>query len=106
MKYYIYFPTVFLVFFFTSLVLAAEGNSLFWQLEDQQGKKHYIFGTIHTDDNRVSNFDSSVMSAMKEVDIFLSEVDEVTDSKVLQLDQEVYPDYLTQIELDKIRLLV
>lgn len=105
MRYYIFFPTVFLVFFFTSIVLAAEGNSLFWQLEDQQGKKHYIFGTIHTDDNRVSNFDPSVMNAIKEVDIFLSEVDEVTNPSVLQLEQEVYPDYLTEIELDKIKLL-
>ncbi len=105
MKHYIFFPTLFLLLFLTSLVVIADEKSLFWQAEDQQGKKHYIFGTIHSDDNRVSSFDSSVTDAMKEVDIFLSEIDEVTDQSVLQLDQNLYPDYLTDTELDEIKLL-
>ena len=105
MKHYIFFPTLFLLLFFSSLVVIADEKSLFWQAEDQQGKKHYIFGTIHSDDNRVSNFDPSVNHALKEVDIFLSEIDEVTDPSVLQLDQNIYPDYLTDTELDEIKLL-
>ena len=38
-----------------SWALKEELNSIFWQITDLEGKKHYLFGTIHTDDNRVSN---------------------------------------------------
>ena len=40
------------------LLVPKQKKSIFWQVIDLEGKKHYLFGTIHTDDNRVLNFNS------------------------------------------------
>jgi uncharacterized protein YbaP (TraB family) len=80
-------------------------NSIFWQITDLQGKEHYLFGTIHTDDNRVSNFRPIVAEKLKEIDIFVMETDEIIDRSILQVDPKVYNGYLTEEELEKINLL-
>jgi len=80
-------------------------NAIFWQITDLQGKEHYLFGTIHTDDNRVSNFRPIVAEKLKEIDIFVMEADEVIDRSILQVDPKVYNGYLTEEELEKINLL-
>jgi len=80
-------------------------NSIFWQITDLQGKEHYLFGTIHTDDNRVSNFRPIVAEKLKEIDIFVMETDEIIDRSILQVDPKVYNGYLTEDELEKINLL-
>ena len=53
-------------------------------------KKHYLFGTIHTDDNRVSNFKPIVEEKLKEIDIFVMETDEVIDRSILRVDPQLY----------------
>ena len=80
-------------------------NAIFWQITDLQGKDHYLFGTIHTDDNRVSNFRPIVAEKLKKIDIFVMEADEVIDRSILQVDPKVYNGYLTEDELEKINLL-
>ena len=80
-------------------------NSIFWQVTDLEGKEHYLFGTIHTDDNRVSNFNPIVEEKLKEIDIFVMEADEIIDRSILQVDPKVYNGYLNEEELEKINLL-
>ena len=80
-------------------------NSIFWQITDLNGKKHYLFGTIHTDDNRVSNFKPIVEEKLKEIDIFVMETDEVIDRSILRVDPKLYNGYLSEEELEKINLL-
>ena len=82
-----------------------EINSIFWQITDLEGKKHYLFGTIHTDDNRVSNFNPIVSEKLKEIDIFVMEADEVIDTSILHVDPKVYNGYLNEKEVEKINLL-
>ena len=80
-------------------------NSIFWQITDLKGKEHYLFGTIHTDDNRVSNFKPIVEEKLKEIDIFVMEADEVIDRSILHVDSKVYSGRLSEEELEKINLL-
>jgi uncharacterized protein YbaP (TraB family) len=80
-------------------------NSIFWQITDLKGKEHYLFGTIHTDDNRVSNFKPIVEEKLKEIDIFVMEADEVIDRSILRVDSKVYSGRLSEEELEKINLL-
>ena len=82
-----------------------EINSIFWQITDLEGKEHYLFGTIHTDDNRVSNFKPIVEEKLKEIDIFVMEADEVIDRSILHVDPKVYNGRLSEEELEKINLL-
>jgi uncharacterized protein len=82
-----------------------EINSIFWQITDLEGKKHYLFGTIHTDDNRVSNFKPIVEEKLKEIDIFVMEADEIIDRSILQFDPKLYDGHLSEEELEKINLL-
>ena len=86
---------------------AKEGQikSVFWQITDKQEKKHYLFGTIHTDDNRVSNFNPIVLDKLKEIDIFVMETDEILDRSILQVDSKIYEGRLTEKELEKIYAL-
>ena len=80
-------------------------NSIFWEIVDLDGRKHYLFGTIHTDDNRVSNFNSVVFDKLKEIDIFVMETDEILDRSILRVNPKVYEGYLSMEELEKINLL-
>ena len=80
-------------------------NSIFWQVTDLEGKEHYLFGTIHTDDNRVSNFNPIVEEKLKEIDIFVMEADEVIDRSILHVNPKIYNGHLNAEELEKINLL-
>jgi hypothetical protein len=80
-------------------------NSIFWEIVDLNGKKHYLFGTIHTDDNRVSNFKPIVKEKLKEIDIFVMETDEILDRSILRVDPKIYEGQLSAEELEKIDLL-
>ena len=82
-----------------------EINSIFWKITDLEGKEHYLFGTIHTDDNRVSNFKPIVEEKLKEIDIFVMEADEIIDRSILQVDPKLYDGRLSEEELEKINLL-
>jgi len=80
-------------------------NSIFWQVTDLEGNEHYLFGTIHTDDNRVSNFNPIVEEKLKEIDIFVMEADEVIDRSIFHVNPKIYNGHLSAEELEKINLL-
>jgi uncharacterized protein len=100
-----YFSTLFLIFsLFANVALATE-KGLFWKLESPTGKTSYLFGTIHTDDNRVSELSPSVLEAMKTVDMFMMEAEPSQDPSSLMLAEGNVAELLTSDEFDKVREL-
>jgi uncharacterized protein len=91
------------------LLFSQQGNtaekSLFWQLESPEGQVSYLFGTIHTDDNRVTSFSPLVLQALKSVDTFMLEVADEPAAKLLQLPQSDLKQYLSEAELDQVAQL-
>lgn len=91
------------------LLFSQQGNtaekSLFWQMESPEGKVSYLFGTIHTDDNRVTDFSPAVLQALKSVDTFMLEAADAPPIKLLQLPQGDLKQYLSDAELDQVAQL-
>jgi len=83
---------------------AAE-TGLFWQLVSPAGKVSYLFGTIHTDDPRVTDFPPRVLQALNRVDTFMLEVAEPPRPEWLRLPQGDLSAYLSVTELDRFAAL-
>lgn len=96
------FTTVFLLL---SQQAGAAEKGLFWQLESPSGQVSYLFGTMHTDDNRVTNFPPSVIQALKNVDTFMLEVADAPPASLLQLPQGNLKQYLSETELEQVARL-
>lgn len=87
---------------FSTNTFAEQG--LFWKAESPNSKPIYLFGTIHTDDNRVTNFAPSVKTALQSVDVFMMETLAPNDPAVFMM-QNNLSDLLTEQELDKVHAL-
>lgn len=87
----------------SSHVLAEQG--LFWKVESPAGKTSYLFGTIHTDDNRVTNFSSAVTNALQSVDAFMMETLAPSDPSIFMMQDGDLKSMLTEKELDQIYAL-
>jgi len=90
------------VFLLLSQQAGAAEKGLFWQLESPSGQISYLFGTMHTDDNRVTNFLPSVIQALKNVDTFMLEVADAPPASLLQLPQGNLKQYLSETELEQV----
>ncbi|MFM9835516.1 MAG: TraB/GumN family protein, partial [Methylophilaceae bacterium] len=53
-KFNAFLVTLFL--FGISIFAQAAEKGLFWKIESPTGVTSYLFGTMHTDDNRITNF--------------------------------------------------
>ena len=80
----------------------ASENSIYWEITSPQGIKHFLFGTIHIDDNRVTNFHPKVLEGIKSSNIFLMETDEIQDFKVLLNAESIYAVSYTHLTLPTI----
>jgi uncharacterized protein YbaP (TraB family) len=89
---------------FPSLLLAND-QSIFWEITSPKGEVHYLFGTMHSDDNRISNFSKEVVNALKLSDLFISEVTEDLNTQGQNLKNTVYQKFLNRKELDQINHL-
>jgi len=78
---------------------------LFWKAESPDNQIIYLFGTIHTDDNRVTEFSPALMSALKSIDVFMMETQASQDNQVLMMPDGNLNDMLSQDELDKVYAL-
>ena len=78
-------------------------KSLFWKLESPSGITSYLFGTIHTDDNRVTQFSPRVLDALGNIDTFMMEVTEARDPSLFMMKEGNLAQYLTSDEFDKVR---
>ena len=87
----------------TSNALAEKG--MFWKVESPAGKTNYLFGTIHTDDNRVTNFSPVVDNALQTVDAFMMETLAPSDPSVFMMPDGDLKSMLSDAELDKVYAL-
>src|SRR5690606_25932561 len=51
---------LFVLIFCFSAALQAQDNGLLWKLQSPQGKTSYLFGTMHTDDRKVTDISPDV----------------------------------------------
>ncbi len=84
-------------------VFAEQG--LFWKAESPTGKTTYLFGTIHTDDNRVTNFAPSVNDAINASDTFMMETLAPSDPNVFKSEDGSLQEVLTEKELAQVSQL-
>ncbi len=92
--------------FSVSVIAQATEKGLFWKLESPTGIVSYLFGTMHTDDNRITNFSPSVIDALKSVDTFVMETkQDNNDPTVLMMRDATLREMLTEQELDQVREL-
>jgi len=89
----------------TSMLVTATEKGLFWQMTSPTGQVSYLFGTIHTDDNRVTDFSAPVLDALKKVDLFVMETQPNSNPANFMLKTGSLKDMLTEAELDKVRAL-
>ena len=87
----------------SSHVLAEQG--LFWKVESPAGKASYLFGTIHTDDNRVTNFSPAVTNALQSVDAFMMETLAPNDPSIFMMQDGDLKSMLSEKELDQVYAL-
>lgn len=88
----------------TTLSWAGE-KGLFWKLESPTGITSYLFGTMHTDDNRITNFSPSVKDALNEVDTFMMEVTAGQDPNLFMMKEGNLAQVLTNEEFEQVREL-
>lgn len=88
----------------TTLSWASE-KGLFWKLESPTGITSYLFGTMHTDDNRITNFSPSVKDALNEVDTFMMEVTAGQDPNLFMMKEGNLAQVLTNEEFEQVREL-
>lgn len=94
---------ILLLCLFSHLALAEQG--LFWKAESGTGKPIYLFGTIHADDNRVTDFSPLVLASLKSVDAFMMEADAPQDPTILQTKDADIKTSLSAKELDTLYAL-
>lgn len=101
-KFFLIFAFAFLCF---SNVALATDKGLFWKLESPTGVVSYLFGTIHTDDNRVADISPNVVAAINSVDTFMMEAGENNDPSVMLLKEGNLASQLTDAEFEQVREL-
>lgn len=78
------------------------GKNLLWKASSPEGGQIYLFGTIHTDDNRVTAFSPEVMHAIQAVDLFMMEAEAPVNNKMLLMHEANLQEMLTEHELEKV----
>jgi uncharacterized protein len=89
---------------FLSLAQAAE-TGLLWRIEAPNGKVSHVFGTIHVDDARVTNFSSAIRKALEQSEIFMMETLPPSDPTLYFLPNHNLREALTEQEWDKAKAL-
>ena len=89
----------------TSFLVEATGKGLFWQVEAPNGTVSYLFGTIHTDDNRVTDFSRPILDALKAVDLFVMETQPNSDPANFMMAEGSLKDMLNEAEVGQVKAL-
>lgn len=89
---------------FSVLSNAAE-KGLLWKAESPSGKVSYLFGTMHTDDRRVTDFSPHLLQAIKNSDVFYMEILPASDPALFLMRDKNLQDLLTAREFEKVREL-
>lgn len=85
-------------------VSAVAESGIFWQAMAEGSKPVYLFGTMHSDDNRVTDFTQTTMDAIASADVFMLETEQPKTPKPL-LTRKKLSDDLTEAEMDRVNAL-
>ena len=98
---------IILGFVFALLAFAAQATEkgLFWKMESPTGITSYLFGTIHTDDNRVADISPNVINAIKSVDTFMMEAEPSQDQSVLMMQGRSLAEMITEPEFEQVKTM-
>lgn len=97
---------IFFIWLLTASIMShATEKGLFWKLESPTGITSFLFGTIHTDDNRVADLSPNILDALKKTDTFLMEAEPSQDTTSLMLTDGNVAELLTSDEFDQVREL-
>jgi len=94
----------FLLLGFSQMTLAVE-EGLFWKVESAAGNVSYLFGTIHSDDNRVTDFSTNILDALESIDLFLMETMPNSQPENYTMPAGSLKTMLSESELDQVNLL-
>jgi uncharacterized protein len=83
----------------------ASERGLFWKLKAPNGLTHYLFGTIHTDDNRIIKFLPAVKKSVNASDLLLVEIIPGDHSQNLFMKNYSLVSHLNAEELNQIKKL-
>ncbi len=94
-----------IILFVASQVALAFDNGLLWKLETPSGKVSYLLGTIHTDDQRVTEFSPKIIEAFNQSEAFMMETLPTRDPSIFMMKQGTVAELLTEKEFDQVREL-
>jgi uncharacterized protein YbaP (TraB family) len=83
----------------------ANERGLFWKLKAPNGSTHYLFGTMHTDDNRIIKFLPIVKKSVNASDLLLVEIAPNDHSQNLFMQNHSLATDLNETELKQIKKL-
>ena len=83
----------------------ANDRGLFWKLRAPNGSTHYLFGTMHTDDNRIIKFLPIVKKSVNASDILLVEITPDGHSQNLFMKNHSLVSDINEKELNQIKKL-
>lgn len=86
-------------------VAQAADTGLLWKVQSPDGKSSYLFGTMHTDDARVTDFSPQLEQALADSDAFMMETLPPEDISVYFMQDASLADLLSEDELERVRQL-
>ena len=101
-----FFKKIFTVLFlFSVIIVKYEAKNHFYKMTDPNGNEHYIFGTMHSDDNEITNLSKNIYDAIGKSDIFLMETGAISNPNILFAEGDLYDQYLSEGELELLKKL-
>lgn len=92
------------LFSFIAAAQAAD-TGLLWKVEAPDGAASYLFGTMHADDPRLTDFPPAVEQALAASDVFMMEMLPPRDVSVYFMQDATLADLLDEDELEQVRRL-
>ena len=93
------------ILFAASQFALAADNGLLWKLEAPSGKVSYLLGTMHTDDQRVTEFSPKITEAFNKTEAFMMETLPPRNPSIFMMKQGTVAELLTEKEFDQVREL-
>lgn len=105
MKHFLHRLAVVLFLLINIPLAQAADNGLLWKIEAPTGKVSYLLGSIHTDDQRVTEFPPKLVEAFNQTEVFMMETLPPRDPSPFMLPQGTIAEMLTEKEFDRVREL-
>lgn len=86
-------------------MVCANERGIFWKLKAPNGSTHYLFGTMHTDDNRIITFLPIVKQSLNASDLLVAEIASDDHAKNLFMGNHSLTSDLNEAELNQIKKL-